>query len=181
MQNLARIGRLTGVLMLASLAGCTPRRDEGPSSRPRDADRPTADKPADAGETGSPDRAHAEPETTPAPSVTTMPPEPPPRPPVEPPPAEPPKSSDFVTVLERYRTDSSFATNSQVEPPRRLRVDTDNVRRLRIDRRRVPLTRDGSLSLVLDGQGFEWGERTTVLTLERTPAGAWTVVPEPAR
>lgn len=58
----------------------------------------------------------------------------------------------------------------------RLALDTRNVGRLRIDRQRLPLRRDRSIALILDGQGFEWRADSKVIEFERSINGVWTPV-----
>jgi hypothetical protein len=60
---------------------------------------------------------------------------------------------------------------------RRLALDTRNVRRLRITRAQLPLERDRSLVLILDGQGIEWRADSTVEEFERAETGAWLPAP----
>lgn len=59
---------------------------------------------------------------------------------------------------------------------RRLVLDTRAVRRLHIDRARLPLHRDRSIVLILDGQGIEWRANSTVDLFERSENGVWTPV-----
>lgn len=164
---------LSGVL---ALAGCAERSSE-PAAQPASAGErdAAASESASAGAPPQPTPRTPEPAPQPPPAPT-----PPDRPPPDAPPTQPPPrpGTDYLVVLERYQADAPFATNAQLEPPRRLRVDTQNVKRLRITRQDVPLMRGGSLSLTIDGQGFEWNEKTPVLLLERSPAGAWAVARE---
>ncbi|MBU0638766.1 MAG: hypothetical protein KKB50_07875 [Planctomycetes bacterium] len=83
---------------------------------------------------------------------------------------------DYVTVLERFQRGDPVTVHAQTTAPVRLVIETENVRRLRIDRRLLKLDRNGSIVLRLDGQGIEWTPRWQTVEFERSPSGAWTPV-----
>jgi hypothetical protein len=84
-----------------------------------------------------------------------------------------PEIPDYVTILERYNPQQRATVEVHPEPGNRLLIDTNNVRRLHIDRDRVPLDRRRSMSLQLDGQGVEWLATSKVEEFERTINGQW--------
>jgi hypothetical protein len=108
----------------------------------------------------------------PAPAEPVRPAQPPDREPASEPPTPPP----YLHVLETARRDRRATVDARVEPPATLRVATQNVRRLRIDRDRLPLPTTGSVELRIDGQGFEWTSRYDIIDLELSPSGTWKVV-----
>lgn len=84
-----------------------------------------------------------------------------------------PEPPDYVTIVARFISSDRAAAEVQVEAGNRLVIDTHNVRRLHIDRDRVPLNRRRSISLQLDGQGLEWLAHSKVVEFERSMAGEW--------
>jgi hypothetical protein len=84
-----------------------------------------------------------------------------------------PEPPDYVTIVARFISSNRAAAEVQVEAGNRLVIDTHNVRRLHIDRDRVPLNRRRSISLQLDGQGLEWLAHSKVVEFERSMAGEW--------
>lgn len=93
-------------------------------------------------------------------------------------PAGPPALPPYLTVLERTRPDDPFEVQARPQPPGTLELTTRNVLRLRIDRRLVPLRRDRSIAVWIDGQGIEWTTRHDTLLLERTRSGTWRALPQ---
>ena len=87
-----------------------------------------------------------------------------------------PEIPDYVTIVERFMASNRAAAEVRVEAGNRLVIDTHNVRRLHIDRDRVPLNRRRSISLQLDGQGLEWLVHSKVVEFQRSMAGEWTPV-----
>jgi hypothetical protein len=79
-----------------------------------------------------------------------------------------------VQILERLQALRPSNVRSRLEQPGRLWLNTENVRRMRIERGRLDLTARGSLSLQVDGQSFEWLASAPVLELERSAGGYWT-------
>ncbi len=92
-----------------------------------------------------------------------------------------PEIPDYVTILERYNPQQRATITVRPEPGNRLSIDTHNVRRLHIDRDRIPLNRRRSVSLQLDGQGVEWLANSKVEEFERSANGVWAPVKPEAR
>ncbi|MGD8453117.1 MAG: hypothetical protein PVJ57_14965 [Phycisphaerae bacterium] len=149
---------LLGVALL--LVGCdgSGRRDV-PAGEPPPATQP-AEKPDEA--------ATAEPATT-QPATELTPGEA----------AEPPEPlPDYIRVLERYDASEPARVHYEITSPHRLALETFNVRRLRIERRGLPMATSGSLALRLDGQVIEWTADSTVVEFERSANGVWVGVHE---
>ncbi len=89
------------------------------------------------------------------------------------PPAEEPALPDYLHVLDRFDRAKPYKLTARQEQPARLRVTTDNVRRIRLERPLLDLNTSGSISLQIDSQGIEWTPRTPVLELERSVNGEW--------
>jgi hypothetical protein len=132
----------------------------------------------------SPTTSAAEPAKpiSPAEPAAPTPPRPPwagrtePPPPTPPETPEPPKTPDYVTVLERF--DERAPVQVQVQPARgnRLAIDTQNVKRMRLARERLPIDGRRTVALQLDTQGIEWLANSPVVEFERSTNGAWTPV-----
>lgn len=86
-----------------------------------------------------------------------------------------PELPDYVEILERFDPQRPASVTVHTETGNRLVVLTRNVRRMRIDRERVPLDRRRSISLQLDGQGMEWLARSPVDEFIRSVNGPWDV------
>jgi hypothetical protein len=63
-----------------------------------------------------------------------------------------------------------------VSKPRTLSIDTTNVQRLLVTREGLPLARNRSVVLRIDGKGIEWTPKYESLELERSSSGDWQVV-----
>ena len=87
-----------------------------------------------------------------------------------------PKIPDFLRIVERMHDNKRASVRARIEKPRRLVLDTDNVTRVRIDRRELELPRGRSITIRIDGQGIEWTPRYDVVELERTAGGVWSPV-----
>jgi hypothetical protein len=96
-------------------------------------------------------------------------------PPAEPRDTEPaePELPEYLTLLERFDRTRAVQLEVLSAAGRRLAIDTHNVRRLRIDRAQLPLQRDRSIALILDGQGIEWRADSKVVEFERSENGVW--------
>lgn len=92
--------------------------------------------------------------------------------PEEPEPPLPP----YLSVVERIDPGQQARVYATPIAPNKLEVTTENVKRLRLTRERLPLSRHRSTVLRIDGQGIEWTPKYVAVELERSPAGAWTVV-----
>ncbi len=155
------------LIILLGLSGCSAGRNETveptrePAATPeergqapaRSDERPTADGDAAARE----------------PATADVPAEPEPR---QPPPETPP----FLRILERIDTDRNAALSADASWPSELRITSDNVQRFAITRENLPLARDSSVILRLDGQNMEWTARYSALELARSRSGLWEVV-----
>lgn len=95
---------------------------------------------------------------------------------MEEPAEKPPPVPPFVAIVETIHPQREATAHVTVTPPRKLDIDTRNVRRLRITRRRLPLARDRSIVLRIDGKGIEWTPDVVAVELERSRAGDWRVV-----
>ena len=87
-----------------------------------------------------------------------------------------PKIPDFLRIVQRTHDDKRASVLARIEKPRRLVLDTDNVTRVRIDRRELELPRNRSITIRIDGQGIEWTPRYDMVELERTAGGVWSPV-----
>ena len=87
-----------------------------------------------------------------------------------------PKIPDFLRIVQRTHDTKRASVRARIEKPRRLVLDTDNVTRVRIDRRELELPRGRSITIRIDGQGIEWTPRYDVVELERTAGGVWSPV-----
>ncbi len=84
-----------------------------------------------------------------------------------------PEVPDYVTIIARYNPQQRATVEVRTEAGNRLAIDTHNVRRLHIDRSRIPLNIRRSISLQLDGQGLEWVSGSKVEEFERSVNGVW--------
>jgi len=115
-------------------------------------------------------------------SDSQPPAQPPPQPPAPPAPTieieqpEPPTPPPYLSIVERIDAGRRPRIDVRLDPPQTLELDTDNVRRLRLTREGLPLSRTHSIVLRVDGQGIEWTPKYVAIELERSPAGAWEVV-----
>jgi hypothetical protein len=91
-----------------------------------------------------------------------------------------PETPDYLTILDRFNSRERASASARVEPGNRLVIDTRNVRRLRIERRELPLDARRTIVLQLDGQGIEWLAKSRVVEFERSPNGEWMPV-KPSR
>lgn len=87
-----------------------------------------------------------------------------------------PRLPEYVSIVERIDPSRPAQLAVNLEPPRELELTTDNVRRLWLTRDGLALSRNRSIVLRIDGQGIEWTPRFVAVELERSQAGAWTVV-----
>ena len=156
---------LSGLIILSSACEVAP-----PTTQRRPQTRP-----ADSGPTTTTSQPATQPTTTQA--TATQPAT------AEAAPAEP-EIPDYVTIIERYNPQQRASVTVRPEvaaATNRLSIDTRNVRRLHIDRDRIPLNRRRSVSLQLDGQGLEWLASSQVEEFERSVNGVWIPVKSEAR
>lgn len=93
-----------------------------------------------------------------------------------PPPEEEPPLPPYLRVLETFRSGRTPRVAAHPGERNRLIIDTDNVRRLRIQRAGIPLDTRRSIVLDIDGQKIEWVAGSPVVELERSINGAWSAV-----
>jgi cytoskeletal protein RodZ len=92
-------------------------------------------------------------------------------------PEEPkPELPRYLEIIEEIDPAREPSIEATVAPPQKLELNTRNVKLLRLTREGLPLTRNRSIVLQIDGQGIEWTPKYVAVELERSPAGAWTVV-----
>lgn len=91
-------------------------------------------------------------------------------------PAESKPPPPFLAVVEEINPARRSTVTAELHPPRKLVVNTTNVKRLRLTRERLPLTHSRSIVLRIDDQGIEWTSKHVAIELERSAAGEWTVV-----
>lgn len=91
-----------------------------------------------------------------------------------------PKTPDFLAILGRVADGKRVTLDAQIEPNNTLRLTTENVERIRLTRKGLPLPRDRSVAVIIDQQGIEWTSSTDVVELERSPGGTWNIIRAPA-
>ena len=148
------------VILLTGCEGAPPATSRVPQTRPAERQPPASSQPV-AGPASQPAGA---------PGVTAPPAT---QPPATQPAAQEPELPEYVTLVERFNPHQPVAARVRTEEPNRLVIETRNVRRLRIDRTRLPLDRRHSIALQLDGQGIEWLPKSEVVEFERSPNGDW--------
>lgn len=136
-------------LCLWGMIGCdssrqAPRAPETAPSRPAAVDEPSAVPPIEPNDPNDPNLAFGEP----------------------PPP-------DFLLIIDRYEAHQPARAQVLTAAGDRLKLDTTNVRRLRIDRKKAPLAQRGSIALQLDDQVFEWTADRPIAVFERSQNGRW--------
>jgi len=146
---------LWAAILLTGCEGAPPATSRAPQTRPAEGQPPASSQPV-AGPASK---------SAGAPGVTA--------PPATQPAAQEPELPEYVTLVERFNPRQPPAVRVRTEEPSRLVIETRNVRRLRIDRTRLPLDRRHSIALQLDGQGIEWLPKSEVVEFERSPNGDW--------
>jgi hypothetical protein len=92
-----------------------------------------------------------------------------------------PELPEYLTIVSRFDPHERATAAARIAPGNRLVIETRNVKRLRVDRDKVPLNLRRSIALELDTQGIEWLARSTAEEFERSVNGEWTAVkPEQA-
>lgn len=92
-------------------------------------------------------------------------------------PEEPePKTPRYLEIVEQVHLDRVPKVRATIVSPTKLELETDNIKRLRITREGLPLARNRSIVLRIDGQGIEWTRKYLAVELERSSAGVWEVV-----
>jgi hypothetical protein len=82
----------------------------------------------------------------------------------------------FISITEEIEPQRLSSVDVAVLPPRKLELNTENIKRLRLTREGLPLAKNSSIVLRIDGQGIEWTPRYIAVELERSPTGLWTVI-----
>ncbi|MGE0480378.1 MAG: hypothetical protein AB7Q17_07895 [Phycisphaerae bacterium] len=82
---------------------------------------------------------------------------------------------EYLELVERLHESRAFQIEVRTDGSQRITLDTENVRRLRIDRRKLPANPRGSIAIRIDDQGIEWTPRVIEIELERSPSGRWSV------
>lgn len=79
----------------------------------------------------------------------------------------------YLKLLERFDPQQPARVSVVDVSDHRLVIDTLNVRRLHIDRSKLPFTVRRSVVLVLDRQGIEWRVSSSASEFVRSTNGAW--------
>lgn len=108
----------------------------------------------------------------PEPSLATQPLEPGTPPATQPATIELP---EYLELVERLNDARGFHIDARTDSPQRITLNTENVRRLRMDRRKLSANPRGSIAIRIDDQGIEWTTRVIEIELERSPSGRWSV------
>lgn len=119
---------------------------------------------------------------TPLPANTTAQPPSSEKPPeVEQKPVEPekPKLPPYLSIIERVDNADKARVDATIDS-NKLRLTTENVRRLRVTRRDLPIARDKSVFLRVDNFVLEWTPKSDAIELELGRNAGWSVV-EPTR
>lgn len=146
----------------AVLCGC-----ESVERREQPYEPPAREQVAEPADESNADLTHRESAAEPAPPAT------PPRHPEPPEPVELPP--DFIHVVGEAADAGESNMKVRLLQPNELIVDTQNVGKLQLDRRELPLETRGSVVLRVDGQTIEWRPDTVLLELTRSEQGAWRV------
>lgn len=87
-----------------------------------------------------------------------------------------PELPEYVTIVRLWNLEEPTQARVQTEGDERLIIETENVRRIRIARELLPLSRHRSIALLLDGQPFEWTVGSKVSEFEQNGSGVWHAV-----
>ncbi|TWT45186.1 hypothetical protein RAS1_16080 [Phycisphaerae bacterium RAS1] len=90
----------------------------------------------------------------------------------------PPELLEYVVIVRRWRDGQAAQAVVRTEADDHLFIETENVRRIRIERALLPLSRARSIALLLDGQPFEWTVGSRVSDFEQDGSGVWRAVPD---
>lgn len=144
---MTRTLRSSALVLLAALAGCDPATPRrAPTTAP-------ASRPA--------------PSTQPASAPATQPASRPALPEVPP----------YIRIVAAADPLRKSACDVLCEPAeRRLIVDTANIARLEFSRQELPLPRERSVALRVDGRVFEWTPAFDSIVIERRSNGDWVIV-----
>lgn len=121
--------------------------------------RPPGGPPSDA----QPPRSQPTALPTTQPSTTTTPS------PHAPEPLLPP----YLTILQKIDPRGAFRADATVTLPSKLTLNTNNVQRLAIDRRKLPFARGRRVALWIDDQGIELSGPRDVIEFVRSRNGDW--------
>ncbi len=90
-----------------------------------------------------------------------------------------PLTPEYLHILERSTAGKKVVLDSKVEEGNTLKITSENVQRIRLTRKGLPLPRGKSIAIVIDQQGIEWTTSADVVELERSSNGAWNIVRPP--
>lgn len=187
-----------GILLLFTLAvNCNERKAADSAGTPRVDTQPGETMPADAEADGSAKARTAETQTT-GPATQPKPVSPATQPATKPEPAEPVSTYDskppypvslfvrspeekqpgWLRIEELAEPNQRATAQGRFPEQNRIYVDTSNVSRIRIHVTHLPLRPNERVILQIDGQGMVISRSRTYTTLERSPAGVWSVMPE---
>lgn len=176
-----------GLTLLCAAAGCqsaAPRpspaaapEPEPPSARP-EPPKPAAEKPpAPPVSAEKPQDPQPDARREPQPPIDPQPePAPEAEVPAPPSPGEEPELPEYITRLERIESARGHRLDAEFRQQGVIVLSTANIRRLRVERSRLPTRVASSIAVRIDGQGIEWSPRHQWIELERSSVGQWQVV-----
>jgi hypothetical protein len=89
------------------------------------------------------------------------------------------KQPGWLKIMELSNEDASAAAMGIFPEQNRINIDTENVRRIRIELGYLPLAEGKRVVLRIDNQPREIVSRDRkFVTMERRPTGEWSVVPD---
>ena len=91
----------------------------------------------------------------------------------------PRRTPDYLKIVEVFREDRPAEAYGQIGGPFRLVIETSNVKRLQLDRRKLPWPADQSIAVYFDEQVIGWTPQSEVVELERSRNGAWAAAKRP--
>lgn len=87
------------------------------------------------------------------------------------------KQPGWLRILELDRDKAPAAAHGIFPEANDIRVETQNVRRIRVHAGYLPLVESKRTRLLIDGQGIELVSKRRHVTLERRSTGQWVVLP----
>lgn len=90
-----------------------------------------------------------------------------------------PPTPEYLRILERAAAGKKVSLDVKIEGTNTLKITSDNVERIRLTRKNLPLPRGKSVAIMIDLQGIEWTASTEIVELERSANGAWNIVRTP--
>lgn len=80
-----------------------------------------------------------------------------------------------MRILAPLSTATAYSAEARPREPATLDIRTQNVGRMLVTRRELPVGRNRSIALRVDGFVFEWSASHTTLILEFSPSGGWRI------